>query len=118
MLQTPLLDESRRDALRRAVAALDAAEQRGQTLEISQALARVAACYRSLNALASAETYFETALRGGRNAGSTDQVVDLLCELCETAVPLSRMQDAFSQGAAVRSPCARVAGRCGSRCPA
>lgn len=98
MLQAPLLDEPAREALRRAAAALDAAELGGQAHAISRALADVAACYRSLKAMASAESYYETALRWARSAGSGDQVVDLLCDLCETAVELAEAQGAALPG--------------------
>ena len=98
MLQAPLLDECSREALRRAAAALDAAEADGQAHAVSRALAQVAVCYRGLRAMASAETYYETALRWARSAGSADQVVDLLCDLCETAVELAEMQEGQRRG--------------------
>ena len=98
MLQAPLFDEPAREALCQATAALDAAEQRGQAVEISQALARVATCYRSLRALASAEACFEMALRWVRPAGGTDPIVDLLCELAETAVHRALEQEAGRRG--------------------
>ena len=98
MLQAPLCDEPAREALCQATAALDAAEQRGQAVEISQALARVATCYRSLRALASAEACFEMALRWVRPAGGTDPIVDLLCELAETAVQRALEQEAGRRG--------------------
>lgn len=94
----PLLDEPAREALRQAAAALDAAEAGGQPHAIGRALAHVAACYRGLRAMASAETYYDAALRWARNAGSTDPVVDLLCDLCETAFELSLAQDAHEPG--------------------
>ena len=48
--------------------------------------------------MGSAETYFEAALRWARSAGSTDQVVDLLCDLCETTVELAEAQSAHRPG--------------------
>ena len=93
MLPEPLLDETAREALRLGTAALDAAEAGGRAHDISLALADVAACYRSLKATASAESYYEAALRWARSAGSSDQVVDLLCDLCETAVALAEALD-------------------------
>lgn len=98
MMQAPLLDETARETLRRAAAALDAAEAGGQAHAIGRALADVAACYRGLKAMASAETYYETALRWARSAGSGDQVVDLLCDLCETTVELAEAQGATLPG--------------------
>jgi len=98
MLQAPLPDEPAREALRQAAAALDKAEADGQPPAISRALAQVALCYRHLKAMGSAETYFEAALRWARSAGSTDQVVDLLCDLCETTVELAEAQSAHHPG--------------------
>jgi hypothetical protein len=83
--ELPLFDSSARDELRRAVAGLDDAETRAQPVEMSQALAAVARCYRQLQAMASAEATFAAALRWACHAGSRDLVVDLLCELAETA---------------------------------
>ena len=98
MLPAPLFDETARETLRQAAAALDAAEAGGQAHAISRALADVAACYRGLKAMASAESYYETALRWARGAGSSDEVVDLLCDLCETAVGLAEAQGAHLPG--------------------
>jgi tetratricopeptide (TPR) repeat protein len=98
MHQAPPLDESSREALRQAAAALDAAEAGGQAHAVSHALAQVAACYRGLRAMASAETCYEAALRWARSAGSTDQVVDLLCALCETAADLAGAQEGQRRG--------------------
>jgi len=83
--ELPLVEPAARDALRHAVAQLDEAETRAQPFEMSQALAGVARGYRALHVLASAEATFAAALRWARHAGSHDQVVDLLCELAETA---------------------------------
>ena len=93
-----LFDETARESLRKAAAALDAAEAGGQPQQISRALARVATCHRSLRALSSAEAYFAAALRWARCAGATDLVVDLLCELCETTVQLAQAQEAVRLG--------------------
>ena len=86
-------DEIARDALRQAAAALDIAEASGQPQQIGRALARVAACYRKLSATTSAEAYYEASLRWARSVGSTDEIIDLLCELCETTVELSQARD-------------------------
>ena len=93
-----LFDETARESLRQAAAALDAAEAGGQAHRISLALAGVAVCYRGLRAVASAEAYFEAALRWARSTGATDEVVGLLCELCETTVQLSQAQEAMRRG--------------------
>lgn len=89
MTPFPLLDEPSRERLRRAAAALDAAEAGGQPQAVSLALARMAACYRSVREMASAEIHYEAALRWARSGGSTDQVVDLLCDLGETAAAVA-----------------------------
>lgn len=98
MFEAPLLDEPAREALRQAAAALDAAEQRGQPFEMSQALVQVARGYGALRALASAEAYLELALRWARAGGSTDHTVDLLCELCEAAERVAQAHDAQRPG--------------------
>ena len=98
MFEAPLLEEPARQALRAAAAALDAAEALGQALGMSQALQAMARAHAGLSAMACAESYFEMALRWARAAGSTDQVVDLLCELCETTVRLATAHDAASKG--------------------
>ena len=89
---TPL-DEATRESLRQAAAALDTAEARGDAYGLSQALAQMARCHAAVQAYASAETYLDAALRWGRSAGSIDAVVDLLCELCDTAERLSHEMD-------------------------
>jgi tetratricopeptide (TPR) repeat protein len=98
MSPSPLHDLPARDALRSAAAALDAAEQLGQPLAISAALAQLARSLVAMRALAHAETYLESALRWSRAAGSTDQTVDLLCELCDLAERLAQTQDARAPG--------------------
>ena len=108
MQQTPFLeDDPARQALKRAAAALDEAEGLGQPIVMSQALAAVARCYRLLHAPAAAEAYLEMALRWGRAAQAQDQVVDLLCELCETAIALARAQEADTPGSG-RAACERA----------
>jgi hypothetical protein len=98
MLEAPLLEEPAREALRQAAAALDLAERRGQPYEMSLALTAVARGYGVLDVHATAEAYFELALRWARAAGSTDHTVDLLCSLCETAARLASAQDAAAPG--------------------
>jgi hypothetical protein len=105
MQDLPLVDLAAREALRRAVACLDEAEARAQPFEMSQALARVAGCYRDLHALASAEAALAAALRWARLSGSMDQVVDLLCELAETSLrrPGATLADRHAEREAARA---------------
>jgi hypothetical protein len=98
MFDASLLDEPADQALRNAAAALDEAGTRARPLEMSQALLAVVRCFRNLRAPASAEAYAETALRWSRLVGSTDQVVEVLCELCETASELADGLDADLPG--------------------
>ncbi len=90
--------ETDRQALRVAALCLDEAERRHQPYAMSQALVAVARAYLQLQALASAETCFEQALRWARCAASTDHVVDVLCELCECASTLADAQDSAAHG--------------------
>jgi tetratricopeptide (TPR) repeat protein len=89
MYQAHLLDEPARDALRRAAAALDAAELIGRPCDMSQALLALGRAHLALRAVAGAEAYLEMALRWARLSGSTDELVSVLCELCETAACLA-----------------------------
>jgi tetratricopeptide (TPR) repeat protein len=98
MSPSPLHDHPARDDLRAAAAALDAAEALGQPHAISAALAQLARSLVAMRAFAHAETYLQNALRWSRATGSTDQTVDLLCELCELAERLAQTQDARSTG--------------------
>lgn len=88
-----------RDALCLASARLDAAERSGHPYEMSQALARMARACEALGGPAWAESTLQAALRWARAAQATDQVVDLLCELSETAVRSAEVLDAQQPGA-------------------
>ncbi len=90
----PPIDEDARRDLCEAAAALDAAELAGRPADMSRALARLAQCHGRLRAWAGAEVYLEMALRWARCTASTDGVVELLCELSQTAALLARAQDA------------------------
>jgi hypothetical protein len=90
--------DSKRQAMRRAAAQLDAAEARGQPFEMSQALAEVARCYRALRIWSTTEQSLERALRWARVTGSTDLLVDLLCETSEAACALAEQLDAAKRG--------------------
>ena len=94
MLKPCNSEENKRQAMCRAAAQLDAAESRAQPGEMSQALADVARCCRALDDWPSAETCLVHALRWARLAGSTDGVVDLMCELSETSTSLAERFDA------------------------
>jgi tetratricopeptide (TPR) repeat protein len=96
--QTPDGTDSAREAMRRAAARLGRAQALAQPFELSQALAEVARCYRALGIWSTAESSLEQALRWGRLAGSTDLVVDLLCELSEAACALAEQLDAKAAG--------------------
>jgi hypothetical protein len=98
MSDTLLHPEPARAALRAAAAALDAAEQQGQPHALCAALAQMARCLVAMQSLANAETYLDAALRWSRAAGTTDQTVDLLCELCDLTERLAQRQDARSRG--------------------
>ena len=72
-----------RAALDLAVRRLDEAERDCQPAAMSEALAGIARCYRSLSAYAHAMDFMRQALRWSYALGSVDQRVELLCELAE-----------------------------------
>lgn len=84
-----MLESPERQALRQALARLDAAELAGRPYELSAALVAVGRCYRRLNALRAAEDSMHQALRWAHVSGSNDLEVDLLCELAECACQLA-----------------------------
>lgn len=89
-----------RDALRTAVARLDAAELTGRPQELSLALIPVASCYRTLGAHLAAQDVLRQALRHARLVGSSELLTDVLCELAETACRLAEeLQRADQAGA-------------------
>ena len=98
MFEAFLLDPAAHETLREANQALVAAQRRCQPFAMSQALAAVARAYAQAGAMASAEACLEAALRWARCAGSVDHVVDLLCELSETAAGLAVGNEASAQG--------------------
>jgi tetratricopeptide (TPR) repeat protein len=75
-----------RVALDLAVRRLDAAEQQREPVEMTEALAGLSRCYRSMAAWSPALDYMQQALRWAHVAGSAPLRVDLLCELAELAV--------------------------------
>jgi tetratricopeptide (TPR) repeat protein len=85
-------------ALCEAAAAVDAVTPRGQPLQMSAALMQLARCYADVKALASAITCYQQALRWARVAGSSDHLVDLLCELSNCSVDMAQALDAQRAG--------------------
>lgn len=83
------LEPAVREALRVAVSRLDQAEAEGRAPERAMALSSVAACYRALGAWTAAEDALRQALRQARLTASVDLLLDVLCELAETACGLS-----------------------------
>jgi hypothetical protein len=79
-------EEAARSELRAAVAALDAAETAGDAARLSQALAEVSRCHRSVGALAEADWYAKRGLAVARTIGAVDASVDALCHLAELAL--------------------------------
>lgn len=82
---TPLPYGPARQALDLAVRRLDAAELARDPNEMSEALAGISRCYRTLSAWAPAIEYMRQALRWTHAVGGVDQRVELLCELAELA---------------------------------
>jgi tetratricopeptide (TPR) repeat protein len=78
-----------RVALDLAVRRLDEAELNREPSEMSEALAGLARCYRSLSAWSPALDYMQQALRWAHVSGGVDQRVNLLCELAELACSTS-----------------------------
>ncbi len=85
MTPTAAPSEPLRQALREAVAALDAAEASGEPARLSQALAHVSRCHREAGALAEADWYAKRGLQVARGLGAVDASVDALCEVAELA---------------------------------
>lgn len=98
MAPTTFHSEAARDAVRRAAAALDAAETSGQPLAISRALADAARATLALGAVESADGYCQMALRWAHAAGSNDEVADLLCAGAEIAMRLAAALDEAEAG--------------------
>jgi tetratricopeptide (TPR) repeat protein len=82
---TPLPYGPARKALDLAVRRLDQAELQRDPSEMSEALAGISRCYRTLAAWAPAIDYMKQALRWTHAVGGVDQRVELLCELAELA---------------------------------
>jgi hypothetical protein len=84
-MPTPFNSEIARQALRNAAQSLDAAEAAGEPARLSQALAEVGRCHRSLGALAEAVWCAERGLQIARGLAAVDASVDALCQLAELA---------------------------------
>lgn len=82
----PKYDDAARNALREAVAALDAAETSSDAARLSQALAEVSRCHRDIGALAEADWYAKRGLAVARTIGAVDASVDALCHLAELSL--------------------------------
>jgi tetratricopeptide (TPR) repeat protein len=85
-------------ALYEAAATVDAVTATGHPLQVSTALMQLARCYLDLQAITSAITCYQQALRWARAAGSNDHLVDLLCELSNCSVDLAQALDARRAG--------------------
>lgn len=85
-----MVEGPRRELLRLAAAALDAAEQRGRPLEMCAALTTMARAYQALHAHAAAEEMLRQARRWAHGSGSVDLQVDVLCELGEAACAVAQ----------------------------
>jgi hypothetical protein len=86
--------DAERDALRAAIAELDAAEVPAEPARLSQALAQVGRCHRRVGALAEADWYAKRGLAVAGSLGAVDASVDALCELAELALERAERLDA------------------------
>ena len=89
--------------LRDAEDRLHAARKSGSPWLMSTALADLARCCAAVGAAAACENFLSAALDWARLTGSTDQVVDLLCELSETAEALAAAQEADKPGSSTEA---------------
>lgn len=89
--------EPARQALRRAEAALDEAEARGEPALLSMVLSQVAQCHRDVGALAEAVWYAKRSLAAARGLGAVDASVDALCMLAELCVERAQRLDAQAE---------------------
>jgi len=78
-----------RHAMRLANDRLALAQGQLDPFSMCHALTQVARCYKLMGMLAETQTCLQQALRWSRLMGGTDGVVDLLCELGETAATLA-----------------------------
>jgi len=91
-----------REALRAAVAGLDAAEAAAEPARLSQALADVSRCHRELGGLAEADWYARRGLSVARGLGAADASVDALCGLAELSLERADRLDGNDEGRGAR----------------
>ena len=104
-MSNPLLIDARaRSALQRALATLELAEAAHRPVSMSQALLRVARCYRALGALAPAEAALQQAVRWAYASGSHDLQAEVLCESAETAAERALRRDSTAPSADLCNP--------------
>jgi len=96
--ETALPYDPERVALELAVRRLDEAELHRQPAAMSEALAGIARCYRSLAAYAHAMDFMHRALRWSYALGGVDQRVELLCELAELSCAAAEDASAGEDG--------------------
>lgn len=94
---SPSAQDTARQALRNAEAALDAAEHKGEPALLSLALAWVAHCHRQVGALAEAVWYAKRGLAVARGLPAVDASVDALCTLAELSVERAARLDASDE---------------------
>jgi hypothetical protein len=92
----PIVDA--RETLRAALGHLETVQALQRTWAMAEAHRAVAAAYRELGALASAQAMLEAALRWAHATGGGDQVVDLQCECVELLALQSDAQERQSRG--------------------
>ena len=78
--------ETKRQALRDAMLALEAAEAAGEPGALSHTLAQVSRCHRAVGALAEAGWFAKRGLQLARGLSAVDASVDALCELAELGI--------------------------------
>jgi hypothetical protein len=99
---------SSEEALRHAVAALDAAELKRQPLAMTQALAQVARGCQGLGELRAAESHLAPAEVWAAASGATDLWVQVLCQRAECACALGEQQRAEGGHHAGHTACERA----------
>ncbi len=83
--------ETKRQALRDAMVALETAEAAGEPGVLSQTLAQVSRCHRQVGALAEAVWFAKRGLQLARGLSAVDASVDALCDLAELGIERAAM---------------------------
>lgn len=78
--------ETKRQALRDAMLALEAAEAAGEPGLLSHTLAHISRCHRQIGALGEAGWFAKRGLQLARGLSAVDASVDALCELAELGI--------------------------------